>query len=439
MTQYYLKNTYFPLYSILLIGLLITQSGCDSIFGTKGDDTTDEIFEEGRIDPQLIPDDVGYAALLPFWEDFVGPTDIFIGYDELVYVTDEAGLHLLDRAGRHYETINLDGAVAVTQDRDLNVYVAARHDTIIADIDDERVWNLPAIYKFRDINKQDPVLIDKVVHPFDDASRPTSSAQHARMEEQLRREEADEPDFHFNDEFVELTDVTTIYDNTLYVTRKGPRNQTGLAFAPDNTMLLFDAVEDGKMRNTSQVRALNPNSPSLISAIGPTAITSFAAPPQRENITTDLSFMIAQGGTSVSVPFRVLWINAEITPDGLEYSPRAELLARDTTRADRFLYDEHRFTEPSGLAYSADGRSHIFVTDAARDSLYLFQSNGVEGVNPPAGSEATRPISVSFGGTGSGPREFRNPSGVAYFDRIVYVADTGNNRIARYRLNTDFE
>ncbi|MDZ4698359.1 MAG: hypothetical protein SH809_01530 [Rhodothermales bacterium] len=38
-----------------------------------------------------------------------------------------------------------------------------------------------------------------------------------------------------------------------------------------------------------------------------------------------------------------------------------------------------------------------------------------------------------------GALQFRNPNGVAYFDRVVYVADTGNNRISRFKLNTDFE
>lgn len=415
--------------------LLIIQAGCDSIFGTKGDETTDEVFEEGRIDPNLILDEVGYAALLPFWEDFVGPTDVFVGYDELVYITDEVGLHLLDRAGRHYETIELDGAVAVTQDRDLNVYVSARFDTVVTAVDEDIEWSLPAIYKFRDINKQDPQLVDRVVHPFDDASQPTGSTQRARLDRESPN----------NDEFVEFTGLATLSDNTLYATRRGPLNQIGQAVAPDNTMMIFDEDADGNMRNTSQVRALNPASPSLISAVGPSAITTFATPPQSETVDDDLSFLIAQADTTTSVSFRVLWINAEMTPDGLEYSPNTELLDTDTSRADRFLYEEERFREPSGLAFSGDGRGHIFVTDTATDSLYLFQTSGVEGVNPPAGSTADRPISVSFGGTGSGAREFRNPSGVAYFhpdgsgDPTVFVADTGNDRIARYRLNTDFE
>lgn len=415
---------------IVIAGLI---GGCDSIFGTKGDDTTDEIFEEGRIDPTLVPDEIGYAALLPFWDFFDAPTDVYIGYDELVYVTDRSGLHLLDRAGRtYYETIELDGAVSVTQDRDLNVYVAARYDTVITAVDSNLVWNLPAVYKFRDINKGTPVAVDTIIHPFDDSSRPTASAQRGRLDK-------DSPNNH---EFVEFTDVTALYDNTIYISRRGPQNITGQAAAPDNIVMEFQQDpdrEEGKMRNNRLIRALSPNTPSLISAVGPGAITGLAGPPQSEDITRDRSFIIAQADTDANIPFRVLWINAEMTPDGLQFDPRSELLARDTTQADKFLYDEFRFTEPSGVAFSADDRNHIFVTDIAADSLYLFQARGVEGVNPPPGSELERAQSVSFGGTGGGDRQFRDPSGVAYFDRIVYVADTGNNRITRHRLNTDFE
>ncbi|MFM8493662.1 MAG: hypothetical protein ACKOA7_08000, partial [Bacteroidota bacterium] len=38
-----------------------------------------------------------------------------------------------------------------------------------------------------------------------------------------------------------------------------------------------------------------------------------------------------------------------------------------------------------------------------------------------------------------GPFQFRSPNGVAYFRRVVYVADTGNGRIMRYKLSTDLE
>ena len=420
---------------LVLVGSAYIFTACDDLFGSKQDSITDEIFRDGEQDPNLIVEDVGYVALLPFWTGFDNPTDVFVGYDELVYVTDNEGLHVLDRAGRNYSTIPLRGAVSVTQDRLLNVYVAARIDTVITAVDPNRVWDLPAVYKIRNANGAGPLeFIQTMVHPFMDASRSTTASQRGRLN--------DNPD---SDENVEITGLATLANNDLYVTRRGPRNQTGQAVAQDNTVLLFARTTDSEgnltdiMRNTSQIRTLNPNTPSLLSAIDVSAIASFATPPQRDNVPGERSFLIAQGNEDREIPFRVLWINAVQTPDGLEYRSNPQLLAQDTTLADSFLYEQDKFRSPSGIAFSGDERAHIFITDAATDSLYLFQSNGIEGVNPPAGSSATRAINVSFGGTGSGPREFRDPSGVAYFRRIVYVADTGNNRIARFRLNTDFE
>src|SRR5690554_4243588 len=107
---------------LLVLFSAILISGCDEIFGSKNDPITDDIFEQGRQDPNLILDEVGYAALLPFWTGFDKPNDVFVGYDELVYVTDANGLHVLDGAGRMGNFIPIRGAVSVTQDRLLNVY-----------------------------------------------------------------------------------------------------------------------------------------------------------------------------------------------------------------------------------------------------------------------------------------------------------------------------
>jgi hypothetical protein len=193
------------------------------------------------------------------------------------------------------------------------------------------------------------------------------------------------------------------------------------------------------MRNIAQVRALNPNNPSFLSGISITDINSLIGPPQRENMSDDISFLITQGAPEQDIPFRTLWVSAVETIDGIEYRPNSSLLAKDTARAESFLYDEYKFTNPTGVAFSADARGHIFVVDAGSDSLFMFQSNGFEGINPPPGSAADKAINISFGGAGNGPRQFNNPMGVAYFDEVLYVADTGNNRIARYKLTTDFE
>lgn len=75
-----------------------------------------------------------------------------------------------------------------------------------------------------------------------------------------------------------------------------------------------------------------------------------------------------------------------------------------------------------------------------KDSLYQFTGRGLEGVPPPANNNGSgKYIKTSIGGRGAGPFQFNQPSGVCYFNRVIYVADKGNNRIVRYRLSTDVE
>ena len=421
---------------ITLFAITISLSSCDDVFSSKSNSDTDEIFDEGRIDPTLENID-GYAPVLPFWGGFDAPTDVHVGFDEFVYVTDASGIHLLDRADLSPRvTIPLRGAVAITQDRLLNVYVAARIDTVIESIDPGITWDLPAVFKIKNMNGAGPIqFVDTLIFPFDDASLSTSAAQNARLNRGSQN----------NYENVEVTGLTILNDNSLYVTRRGPFTETTQVGAPDNTVLEFQRITEGgiktdKMRNVRQIRALSPTIPSLRSGIGISSITSFVSPPQRDNPTDDRSFIITQADQTKEIPFRVLWINAVITVDGIIFQQNSSLLAQDTTQADGFLYEPNKFKLPSDIAFGGDDDSYIFIIDSESDSLFQFQLNGQEGVPPPAGVEdQTRQIIVSFGGTGAGPKQFNNPSGVAYFRQVVYVADKGNNRIARFKLTSDFE
>ncbi len=421
--SYLLKShsTWSLVFIVFFFGLNLS---CDDIFNTKSNQDTDEIFDEGNIDPRLENVD-GYAPVLPFWGGFDAPNDVHVGFDEFVYVTDANGVHLLDRADLSPRvSIDLEGAEAVTQDRLLNVYVAARIDTIIESIDPTITWNLPAVFKIKNMNGAGPItFVDTLIFPFDDASLSTSAAQNAR----LNRGSS------VNYEKVRVTGISILADNTLYVTRTGPFNETTQVAAPDNTVLEFhrvviDGQKTDKMRNVRQIRSLSPNVPSLRSAIGLSSIASFVAPPQRD---TD---------ASKEIPFRVLWINVVETVDGLVYQQNSQLLAQDTTQADGFLYETNKFLSPQDVAFGGDDDAFIFVVDSETHRLYQFQANGQEGVPPPAGAaDQTRQILVSFGELGAGPKEFNQPSGVAYFRRVVYVADKGNNRIARFKLTSDFE
>ena len=415
---------------ILIVGLLV--AGCDDLLGTKSDTTTDEIFEAGRTPPGLVSE-VEYVPLFPFFTQGAdgapldNPQDVYVGYDELIYVVDARGLHVLDLAGRPAFFRPLDQATSVIQDRRLHVYVTARRDTLL----NNQTWNLPVVYHFSGLTTGTPTTEDIIWHPFDDDSR-----------------RFNRPDPIATDEEVDFTGVAVLYNNNIYVSRRGPVNTAGAVILPNNTILEF--TTDGI--NTQALVVLSPTQPSLRSAINPTDVLTFVQPPQRAGFPAIKDFIVAQspyqdgevpnnGAADASLRFSVLSIRGVETPDGIEFRPDTQKLqaASDPDNGSGFLYEEFKFVHPTDLAFAADGTNYIYVLDGGLDSLFVFTNNGVEGVAPPPGSSSTTPVNVSFGGTGDGALQFRNPQGVAYFDRIVYVADTGNNRLARFRLNTDFE
>ncbi|MDX1531578.1 MAG: hypothetical protein R3362_08635, partial [Rhodothermales bacterium] len=341
----------------------------------------------------------------------------------------------------------------VMQDRRLDVYVCARRDTTLnPGTPEERTWDLPVVYRISGLTTGSAVLEDIIWHPFDDASRQFNRFRNPREFEGFNPL-TPEPDDRITDEDASFTGVAVLQDNSVYVTRSGPLNRAGdpdeggqglpTGVNPFNSILLYssEGVNTGRLSLT----AFDAFLPSLLSSVYPSDIISYFQPPQESGLPPNRDFFVAQApppGAEVPAPrYGVLSIRVVETSDGIDYRVDTERLAAasDPERGDGFLYEEDQFVRPTDLARAGDETGYLFVVDAGTDSLYVFNAAGVEGVAPPPGSDATTPLIVSFGGEGGGPLAFRDPQGVAYFDRIVYVADTGNNRIARYRLNTDFE
>ncbi len=417
----------------LWIVLLLVLAGCDSLMGSKQDAVTDEIFEAGRNDPELL-NEVEYVPLFPFYESGADglpleePQDVYAGFDEFLYVVDRRGLHVFDLSGRAANFLPIQGGgTSVVQDRLFRVYVTARRDTLL----NGRNWSLPVVMRYDNVTTGAPTVGDIIWHPFDDDSRKFNA-----------------PDPIETDEQVSFTGVGIIHDNHIYVSRRGPVNPRGMFILPHNTIMEFD--ENGV--NLQSIITLHPTRESLRSSLFPTDVATYVHPPQRSFFPQERHFLLLQstrlddvvsGGLAPPDALRYSVISVRVVPtsDGLEYQPDTDKLriASNPERGDAFLYDEFRFSNPTDITVAADGSNFIFVTDGGTDSLYVFTGQGVEGVTPPPGSTSTKPVIVSFGGTGDGALQFRTPQGVSTYRRIVYVADSGNNRIGRYRLNTDFE
>lgn len=410
-----------PLIYIAFFAAILFLNACNFLFGSKDDDSVADVLKQGAIDPLLVPNSVGYVPVLPIWRGFDQPNDIFIGYDEMVYVADKQGVHVLDQKGERFRIIPIPNASKVTQDRRMILYVCGTAQRIINGVS----YDLAAVYRISNpATISGYQILDTLVHPFNDLSRNTGRFRPT------------------SDPLVRFSGVAPLADNRFFIARTGPTNDPFGTSAPDNALLLYNDLG----QNTGYANTLNPSASSLRSIIGFSGISSFIGPPQAlfgVNQTGDfLALQTEQtiAGAKAVPEYKVLWIRETFNPEiGFEYIENPTMLNFDTTKADRFLYSPFRFGKPVDVCVAPDETRYIFLVDAEKDSLYQFTFQGFEGVNPPPSSGIRKQIIASFGGKGDGPFQFNEPSGVAYFRRTVFVSDKGNNRIIRYRLSTDLE
>ncbi|MBD3170370.1 MAG: hypothetical protein GF307_12875 [candidate division Zixibacteria bacterium] len=94
------------------------------------------------------------------------------------------------------------------------------------------------------------------------------------------------------------------------------------------------------------------------------------------------------------------------------------------------IYQLDFFDQPEDAC--ADLAGNIYIVDADDDAEYGAYKFNAKGQ-----------LLESFGENGSGPGNLDSPMGIAYDEfsdrNTVYIADTGNNRIVRFKLNTDLE
>ncbi len=405
------QSKYLLLCFLLSIGL----SSCSFLFGSKKDKEVDQIFEQGRIDPNLVPSNVGYVPVLPFFNQYINPVDVYVGFDNMLYVCDDMGVHISDLSGNEYRVIPIPKASKIVQDRRLFTYVCGRATVTRSG----KTYNLPAVYKIMNAATAGAYqIIDTLIQPDCDATR-----------NNFRGSE---------DEITAFTGIATTSDNTLYVTRTGPRNDATAFSAPDNAVLIFDASGI----NTSYAKELNANNSSLKSVLGLTGIASFCAPPQVQfGMNPSKDFFVLQGDLSQPVEFRTLWIkhNVDASSGETTYGQNSDLLLMDTSKATHFLYESYHLKHPVDICISPDKNGYIFVVDDLLDSVFVFTQAGYEGVNAPATSINKKQIIASFGGPGFDLFHFKKCSGVAYFNKVLYIADKENNRVCRYKLSTDIE
>lgn len=396
---------------VIIFGLFLLAFSC-SFLGEKN--KVSDYIEK----PDYSLRSVEYVPVLPNIGKNLIPINLYYGFDELLYVVDSASAIVsFDMAGNQLGRFPLPGVHFVIQNRSLDLYALGKMDTLINGVN----YRLPVIYVIS--QKQTPTevgqpstlnlnlarVVKKMVYPFC-----INEPQKLQLKAQI--------------EATSLSGLGFMDDNSYYIACNGPQESATESYITRRNAILKFTADDVFTGGFTE------GDPQK--SIGPFGLTTLMQPPQRARMEARKDFIYSTLTDGIALSVR--YVEVVITPDGPEYNFKP-LGTPSPKEADGYLYMPFRFQKPSSVLFGGNSQKYIFVADEQLDSVFAFQENGFEGAIPPAQYTNRKMIKVSFGGTGSGPLQFRRPKGLAFANKTLFVADAGNRRICRYKLTSDYE
>jgi hypothetical protein len=329
-------------------------------------------------EPPPVIGDTTYIPQTPIITGFNEPLDIHMGNEPLIYVADRLNNRIvqLDIAGGLVSYSNfILRPKKITQDRNYDLLVVASTiDTIPPNILD----TVDAVFRFK-LMQNGGILSGVQPTIVFKSNQPTPI-----------------PGDHGN-----FTGIAAHQDNYYLVTRSGPNNSS--LIDPDNAIFRIDKY-DNTYPVPERLSGFEVLGQGLLSLQKISSITTFTYN-NRDLIYTQ---------NSPDAVFKVQWAVYDYE-EGI-YLPKF------TPQSSVDLLRNGLFTSPEDITIDYSG--NIYVVDSYKDSLYKFSNLG-------------KLKSESFGGTGSSLTQFIRPSGVAFFNKTLYICDTGNNRILRFILSID--
>ncbi len=354
-----------------IFALVLILFSCDQKLDLNDLNIFDDSNQVGNIS------DTVYVKQNPDWKGFNKPQDIIVGREPFIYVADTENdrIVMLDISGKMLGAKSIKHPIALAQDYKLNLYVCAQFDTVINSSD----VTFSALYRINMV---------KAGHII----------QTAELKRILPQKPEDDP-FAFTRPDREFTGVCVFFDNSILVSRKGPKNSNPID--RDNSVLTLHYVNTvkGDSLVVGKVPLLEAEGTGLMSANQISSLTSFNK--------KSFDFIMTLIGNN---SFKVQWLQFVQTPDFVGYQPKLPASESDLMQIGKFVRPED---------VTLDNSNNIFVVDAGKDSVYKFNSFGDQ--------------LQAFGG----PDLFDSPHAVAFFNKTLYVLDTNNDRIVRFILSTD--
>ena len=317
--------------------------------------------------------DTLYIKVNPDWIGFNRPQDIMVGREPFIYVVDTDNDRIV--------MLNLNGQVLGARSIKHPVAIAQDYklNLIVCAEFDTLSDTYSAVYKIDLVSVLHQIELAPITRLL---PRPVD----------------------LNRPLVGYTGACVFYNNAFYIARNGPNNSSFVD--PDNSILIFSpkkllGVQEEGDTLIGRVPNIDPLGQGLVSAYNISSLSSFEG--------QSIDIVITLTGEN---NFKTQWLKYVITPVDQRYQ------SNFSPNSAAFMIP-NRFERPEGCTIDETG--NIFIADAGKDSIYKFNSFGDE--------------LQSFGKFESD--SLNEPYGVAFFDKTLYVADTGNNRIVRFILSTD--
>lgn len=193
-----------------------------------------------------------------------------------------------------------------------------------------------------------------------------------------------------------FTGISTYPDNSYIISRIGPDDP--LNIDPGNALLKVKGID-----SVTQVTVLSGFQTSGNSFYSIENVSSVLT---IKNSATD--FIISRSSLDTSRLNKVIYFIYN-SVNGT-YDPKYTSTTQDIVNI--------KFGSPDAIVM--DYNYSVYVIDSYRNHMYKFNSSGSL-------------LKESFGDSAV----FKNPKGITYYNKVIYIADTGNDRVLRYRLSTD--
>lgn len=377
--------------SVVLMVLLMT-SGCDKKFDLSQLPQTVSATGIG---------DTLYYEVQPPWGGFQNPVAVMVGNDNLIYVADNGSneVIMMDAGGTVLNHRKVPNPVSLAQNATLDLYIGG---VALAPNGIDTVGALYKLFLVRFDTTYVDTLIDSLTGTrtfvyHDSSTFFDHSIDVAPM--RIVREEAGYPQRRF-------VGIGILPDNQYLVARVGPDNSSFVD--PDTRVLMFTKGDT----LITPVPELQTECGTAINDINQvTGIAVFRG--SRDYILTQSDQCIAYGA---------IWMTYQVTGDFAGWVPKYD--PANAAQQSKDFIQPGRFVAASGVAIDPR-RSDVFIVDSYLDSVVKFDRNG-NFKHESFGRYRT--VSSNFHG-------LNHPRSVAFStDCTLYVADTGNKVIRRFKL-----